>query len=119
MGDVHKIGVIIRHGPAHPEFIHQIMPEPPVPGFLNNAAFPVSCRACCNVACIHMQPLQHCFAGVCQLLYRIHDLYVVRYAQVFDQRLVGKLMDTCLVAAQIQGDPVRLLMVQCCKQSFP
>jgi hypothetical protein len=54
----------------------------------------------------------HHIADLGQLLNGIHDDEVVANAQVVNQGLLREFVDARLVAAEVDGNPVRLLVVQ-------
>jgi len=72
-----------------------------------------------HITKIHFEHSQDLLAGSDQLLYRIehHDLFIL--SQVAEQVYVGFLMNPRLKSTQIDGDPVRGLKIEGCKNPFP
>ncbi len=56
--------------------------------------------------------VEHCLAGPGQLLDGVHDFDLFGHPEALEQRLVGELVDAGLVAAQIDGNPVGLLVIE-------
>ena len=119
MRNVHVQLLIVRHGPRNAKLVRQIVPEPAVPLPRYDAAVEAGRRTGSNIPRIDVKPLKQRFAGPGQLLYGIHDHDVVRNAEVLDQICVRDFVDARLVSAEIDGDPVGFLMVQCGQHPLP
>ena len=94
------------------------MPEPAVAFFLYNSAFPVRSGARGNITRVDAQPLQHSLARLGELLDRVHNADLIVDSEMVDQGLVGELVNASLVAAQVNGDTVGLLVVECGEQAL-
>ena len=105
MRDVHVEWRVVGHGPTHAEFVDQVVPSLAVALGGNDRAVEVRRRTGMDVASIDTQPLKYSFAGTGQLLNGVHDFDFFVQPEVPDQGFVGFLMDTRLVAAQIDGHP--------------
>ncbi len=63
MGDVHVVRIVVRHGPGYAELVGEVVPQPPVPPVLDDAALEALGPAGPDVARVHAQALKHGLGG--------------------------------------------------------